>query len=265
MHRLTNRLSLISLLAVVGAVLVPHIGGWPGSARPQKTGKSHFPTIDTQPARTQQPEEVDTTKFPIVDFAAPPPVDLKERAKREGKSRKYNRRRSPQINESMDGVFEVSHWSFPALPVGQSSAILVGEITDSQAHLSEDKTTIYSEFVVRIESILKNDDKIPLTVGGMVSVERRGGRIRFPSAKIVTFSVDHQDMPSPGRRYVLFLTHCSPMGGVSEDSLFIVTGYEFKGGKVVPLDKPPRHPMMKYKGATETSLLKDLETALRQL
>lgn len=213
-----------------------------------------------------QPEEVDKTKFPVVDYAKPLPTDAKERAKRETKSKKYNSKHGQALDESIDGIYRVSHWDFPALPVAQSSAVIIGEITEAEAHLSEDKTTIYSEFVVRIESIFKNDGKIPLTAGGLVSVERLGGRVLFPSGKVVTLSVDRQDMPTPGRRYVLFLRHSSPLGGVFDDSLFIVTGYEFKNGKVVPLDKPrPSHPIMKYKGAEEISLIRDLETALATL
>jgi hypothetical protein len=266
MHRLTKRPSVISLLTVFGAaILAANIGGWPGSARPQKIDKN-FPTIDTQPGRTQEPGEVDTTKFPVVDYDSPLPTDAKERAKREVKSKKYNSRHAQQLNESIDGIYRVSHWDFPALPVAKSSAVIIGEITESEAHLSEDKTTIYSEFVVRIESTLKTDDKVPMILGGLVSVERLGGRVRFPSGKVVTLSIDHQDMPTVGRRYLLFLRHSSPLGGVFDDSLFIVTGYEFKNRKVFPLDKPrPSHPIMKYKGADELSLLRDLESALAKL
>lgn len=214
---------------------------------------------------SQQQEQIDTSRFPTVDYTSPPPTDLNDRSKRERISKKYNSRYAPQITESTDKVFHSLDWDsgLPALPVTKSSAVILGEVIDAQAHLSEDKTTVYSEFVVRIESILKNDDKISMSPGGLTTLERLGGKVRFPSGKVVTFWVSHQDLPAVGGRYVLFLTHGSPLGGTCDDSLFIVTGYELRAGKVFPLDKvSPYHPIAKYKGVDETFLLTELRAAL---
>src|SRR5436309_4654336 len=123
----------------------------------------------------QQAEEIDASRFPVADSTTVLPADPSERAKREAISRKYNSRHvSPQITESTDKVFLSLDWDvgLPALPVGKSSSVIIGEITKAEAHMSEDKTAIYSEFAVRIESILKNDTKSSLTVGSLVSVER---------------------------------------------------------------------------------------------
>ena len=247
-------LFVLALIVLVIGLLV--IGNAQLNQDPQTKGTS------------PQAQEVDTTKFPFVDYNAPLPSDPTECAKREAKSKKYNSRNSrydPPITESTDRVFHSDDWDvgLPAIPVARSSAVIIGEITQAQAHLSEDKTTVYSEFIVSIESILKDEAKMPLSVGNSVAVERLGGRVRFPSGKIMTYWVSHQDMPVPGSRYVLFLTHDAPMGGVWDDSLFVLTGYELRAGKVFPLDKTnPGHPIMKYKGADETSHLRDLTSAL---
>src|SRR5215475_5547766 len=43
----------------------------------------------------------------------------------------------------------------PALPISQSDMIIIGKVTDAQAYISEDETSIYSEFTVGIEHALK--------------------------------------------------------------------------------------------------------------
>lgn len=148
------------------------------------------------------------------------------------------------------------------MPVKISAAVIIGEVTDAQAHLSDDRTKIYSEFVVQIQQVLKNDYKAPLCPGNSVVVERSGGRVQFPSGKVVVSATNHQDLPRSGRRYVFFLTHEGP-DARDYDDFHILTGYELRDGKVFPLDKPGSgHPMTAYKGANETSLLNDLVIAL---
>jgi hypothetical protein len=207
-------------------------------------------------------DQPDVTQFPTVDYQNRKPVNSSE--KQRNKSKKYNSRYAPVITEASDTIFLTSDWDLrlPALPVARSSAVIIGEITNAQAQLSDDQTKIYSEFVVQINEILKNDDKAPLGVGNSVVVERAGGRVRFPSGKIVVSSTNHQDLPHFGKRYLLFLNHDSPNGGDSED-FTILTGYELRDGRVFPLDKPGLgHPILAYKGTSEISLLNDLVIAL---
>ena len=210
----------------------------------------------------RQADEVDTTQFPITDYSTAIPADLKVRAKRDAKGKKYNDRYVPRISESSDGIFTIGDWEvgLPALPVARSSAVIVGDISDAQAYLSEDGTNIYSEFVVQVQQILKNDNQVP--IGNSIAVERSGGRVRLPSGKIVTARTNHQDLPRIGTRYVLFLTH-NFSSGVNPDSLNILTGYELREGRVFPLDKlGPKHPVSSYKGADQASFLNDLAKAL---
>jgi len=212
--------------------------------------------------QSKNEDQPDVTKFPIAEYATRIATALTEKQK--ARRKKYNSRYAPVISEASDKIFLVSDWDLrlPALPVARSAAVIIGEITDAQAQLSEDQTKIYSEFVVQINEVLKNDARAPLVVGKSVIVERSGGRVRFPSGKIVVSSTNHQDLPRIGKRYVLFLTHESPNGDDSED-FTILTGYELCDGQVFPLDKPVSgHPIMTYKGTSETSLLNDLVVAL---
>jgi hypothetical protein len=208
-------------------------------------------------------DEPDVSQFPIVDYTTQKPANLTE--KQIARSKKYNSRSAPVIGEDSGTIVLISDWdsNLPALPVKQSAAVIVGEITDAKAQLSDDRTKIYSEFTVQIEQVLKNDEKTPLEKGNSILVERLGGRVRLPSGKIVVSSTSHQDLPRVGNRYLLFLTHEGPDAGYYED-LHILTGYEFRNGLVTPLDKVrAKHPINSYRGTTETSLLNDLASTLK--
>jgi len=224
--------------------------------------------IHQEPAKREQlkqAEDVDISQFPVVDFTAAKPTDPNERAKRETKGKKYNGRHAPRITESTDQLYSFAHWDvgLPALPIAKSAAVIIGEITDAQAHLSEDQTNIYSEFAVRIDEVLKGDSRISLNPGSSVTVERAGGRVRFPSGKLAVSIINHQQMPRVGSRYVLFLTHDFIMGGKYDQDFFILTGYELRHGRIFPLDKVlPGHPISAYKGVDETSFLTDLRIAI---
>lgn len=218
--------------------------------------------------RDDQPnvrQHVDFTRFPIVDYAAPASGDAGARANRAAKGKKYNNKYAPVITESSNGIFVVNESlsGLPALPTDRSSVILIGEVTSAEAHLSEDGTAIYSEFKVRIQSVLKNNSKRVLTLDNLVEAERYGGRLRLPSGKLVISAVDHQDMPQVGSRYLLFLTNDFPEGGHNDEDFHILMGYELKAGKVFPLDKTSsKHPISRYFGSDESVLLTDLASAL---
>lgn len=147
----------------------------------------------------------------------------------------------------------------------RSAAIFIGTVVDAQAHLSPDKTGVFSEFSFQVESILKNDPKRTVAAGETVSVERSGGRVRMPSGKIVVSWTNQQNMPKVGSRYVFFLTHDFETAGDTGDDFYLLTGYEFKNEKVNPLDSSLNQEVLAYKGATESSFLKDLFNALKSL
>jgi hypothetical protein len=213
----------------------------------------------------QQQEAMDFSCFPIVDFNVERPSDPRVREQREAKGRKYGSRNLPSIKESTDQLFSISDWDvrLPALPVEKSAAVLIGTITAAEAHLSPDKTGIYSEFLVAIESVLKNQPGSSLDAGRTVVVERNGGRVRMPSGKVITAWTSHQKMPCVGRKYLLFLTHDFETIGDTGTDFYILTGYELQNGRVLPLDNTlPGHPITGYKGASESTLLNDLSVAL---
>jgi hypothetical protein len=211
------------------------------------------------PSREDQQKKEFESQFPIVDYEAPPPADPEKRAKRQARGKKYNN--SPLGIDPISTVAVGStHWAMnlPALPVAQSNAVVVGEVINAQAYLSDDRTGVYSEFTIRVDEVLKNDGQPPLVSGCSIDVERMGGRVRFASGHVGQYFIPNQGMPRIGRRYVLFLKRNEEGQDYS-----LITGYELRTGRVFLLDNPgPGHPITAYKGADETSFLNEVRTAI---
>jgi len=196
--------------------------------------------------------------FPIVDFDAQEPDDPESRAARQVKGRKYRQRYLPKISETTDQLYSTADWDrgLPAIPATKSSAIVIGTVTKSEAHLTEDKTAIYSEFTASIEMVVKNDSESPIDIRRPITVERNGGRVRMPSGKIIVSWTSHQNLPQVGTRYVLFLTHDFETKGDTGKDFYLLTGYAIQGGRMFPLDETSSG--RAYKNAEESSFLKDL-------
>jgi hypothetical protein len=143
-------------------------------------------------------------------------------------------------------------FNFPALPVAQSAVIVVGEVLDAQAHLSEDKTNVFSEFTVRIGNVFKSDVSLP---GTEITVERLGGYVKYPDGRRLLYRVGTTLMPRVGGRYLFFLT-ASPQLDLS-----ILTAYELATDGVSPLDSSAR--FEEFKGKDEAAFLAALNKALK--
>ena len=209
-------------------------------------------------------ESADET--PAADVSAPPQSgDEKQRARRQARSKRYDK--SGLVVEPKEAGGDIvrrseSFRSLPALPAALSQAVVIGQVADAQSHLSEDKSGVYTEFTVRVTDILKHAGS--LTPGEPLVAQRSGGRVRFRSGLVQRYGIDKQGMPRAGRRYVLFLQESG------EDGVFtILTGYELRGGRVHPLDGVATSvgggglsQFAAYEGADETSFLAAVREAI---
>ncbi|HYP00348.1 MAG TPA: hypothetical protein VER76_09185 [Pyrinomonadaceae bacterium] len=216
-------------------------------------------------------------EFPIVDLNAPEPSDPDERARRRARNKRYdNTDRDAETTKLFmfqEGTGAVSLGApsahspvEPAFPITQSSVIAIGEVTDARAQISNDKTNVFSEFTVLIKDIYKNTASASLVPDCAITVERYGGRVRLPSGKIIVRGFLHQSMPQTGRRYIFFLKSNEEVKTYS-----IITGYELRGGQVIPLDGsrmiegegiPQLREYDRYRGANETTFLKEIKDAI---
>ena len=233
-HKILGIVSLLTLLVIITI---------PGRSQEQK------PQIKTQR------REFDENRFPIADYSAAGPSDLKEQAKRQEKGKKYDKSAWRIYPESTSNMARVDYVDLntPALPLTESSAVIVGLVTDAKAYLSNDKTGVYSAITIQIHEILKNSSNISLSKALSIEVERDGGRVRFPSGRVLIYTISSQDMPVVGLRYVFFLTQV-------QSDFQILIAYELREGKVYPLDDLPN--LYRYENADELSFLRELRNRI---
>lgn len=217
--------------------------------------------------------------YPIADYDSKQPSDPQERDKRKARNQLYNLSDiRPEnlsrfvLKESSPDILiplQTSHpRTEPAIPVADSDAVVIGEVIGAQAYLSGDKTRVYSEFTVRVLDILKNSNNGTLYPEAEIAAQRSGGRIRFPSGKILLRGAPYgQNMPHIGQRYILFLKQSDEWQGYS-----IVTGYELRAGRIFPLDHQPEGDAKsnqfaeyeKYAGMDEATFINTVRAAFEK-
>lgn len=162
--------------------------------------------------------------------------ELKQRQLRQLRSERYLQRAPQPLGEIPPGMtmlYVQDHKliDLPALPTGQSDTVIIGEVTEAHAHLSSDKTAAYSEFTVNIKEVLKDNAVSPLSIGNSIQASREGGVVRFKDGRLLKYFVTSQGMPEEGQQYVFFLKF-----NIEAQDYPIVTAYELKDNKVVPID-----------------------------
>lgn len=221
-------------------------------------GQSQVNDKAASPANQPQRAEQDDN-LPVMDFDSPEPDDPvgPERRKKNARYDKHYLVNKYDGDSEAVGTTRFTEWEFdvPALPVAQSAVILTGEVTGARAHLSNDKTGIYSEFPVNVEEVFKNGTSAPLKAGSRVFLEREGGAIRYPNGKKFTYDIEGYGMPRVGARYVFFLKSVG-----EEDSFQVITAYELQGGRVLPLDSSGQ--IEPYRGMEQVTFFGQLKNAI---
>lgn len=212
----------------------------------------------TQTTTGQSLSRQGALEAPLVRFSQANTKDTVDRSLRSSRSSRYDKSASKPIDQlppeaTSSGL--VSEWDahLPALPTAQSDAIVLGEVLDAKAFLSNDKTGAYSEFTVKAGEVLKNNGSLK---GGRLTIERQGAKVELPSGRIFDVEVIGQRMPQVGHRYILFLTY-----NKETRDYFILTGYEIAGEKVSPLDTI--HKFAVYENVDAKDFLSDLKSAIR--
>jgi hypothetical protein len=232
----------------------------------------------------QKPETASVKKtindevVPVTDFNKALPSDPKEKDKRQKRSKRRNIKLGPETGVFNPTPFMVSeqrgsgYGKFrthapieAAIPAAKSDVVITGEITNAEAFLSEDKVSIYSEFTVRVNSILKNSPSEEIRVGQSITISRSGGGVRFPSGKVIKELFEGKPMPRIGSKYVLFLQY-----EAESDDYPLITAYELKDGTILPLDGLDRNEKVikelashqSYKGMSEIDFLNLVQLAI---
>jgi hypothetical protein len=255
------KLIFLVVLIVVAATAMTRLRG-------QSQNSSNSPKQDNQKKLTED-------FYTITDYDTPELSDPKKRALRQVRSKRYNMRvqkgvdpKRFKITEERDSSFGIpsSHAPIePAFPVAQSDAVVIGEVTNAEAFLTEDKTSILSEFTVRLNDVLKNCSAATITATDSIDALRGGGAVRFPSGKVIRYGLIGNPLPRIGQRYLFFLKYNNEGQDFS-----IITAYELRAGRVSPLDglewdgniTPQYAAYQKYKDADEATFLTEVREAI---
>ncbi len=194
-------------------------------------------------------------RYPVVEADEMEPSDPIKRAKLKKQKQRYDKDspfRHPGPNHGEVAFLPEWQFNFPALPIAQSDVIVVGEVLNAEAHRSENKLNVFSNFEVRVDEVLKGAN---LATGNVIDVQRLGGFVTYPNGKKVLFRLVGNGMPAVGSRYAFFLK-------VLDEDYRILTGYEFGPEGVMPLDSSRQFET--YRRESETVFLNTLRNSVSQ-
>src|SRR5919112_627831 len=216
-------LGSLKMTLVLLAVLALTVMGSALSLRAREVQNQTTPTPNLIEQQQKRQAELES-QFPVIDYDAAEDTDPAGLAKRRAKNGRYDKRNlvskdsTPRVSEStrlLEGYY------VPALPTARSNLIVVGEVLASAAHLSNDKSDVYTELTVRVGEVIKNSTPVQLAQGTEITAEREGGIVRYANGHKRLHRMADEGMPAVGRRYALFL---GPIE--NSDDYTILTAYE---------------------------------------
>lgn len=216
--------------------------GRKGSATPQQNvRRTNVPLYDRE------------DRYPVVESDEVDPSDPAKKTKLKKQKQRYDKdapftRPGPQDEEI--AFFPEFQFDFPALPVAKSEAIVIGEVLSAEAHRSENKLNVFSNFGVRVDEVMKGSN---LTTGIVINIQRIGGFVKYPDGRKVLFRLEGNGMPVCGARYAFFLN-------ALDEDYRILTAYELGPDGVMPLDNSRQFQV--YQGENETDFLRALREAI---
>jgi hypothetical protein len=187
-------------------------------------------------------------RFPTVDYNGLDSTNPEKKAKK----KRYND--GDWVHSSVrpgrtEAIFTPEpHITFPALPVAESDIVIVGTVGGGQAHLSENKKNIFSEFTLIVEEVLQSKTS-GISQGTVLTADRIGGHVTYPNGQSVLFRFYGVNMPQTGSRYLFFLTSKH-----NKEDLSILTGYELTEKGAVPLDEQIKE-VAALEGVSEKDIL----------
>jgi hypothetical protein len=101
--------------------------------------------------------------LPVANYEPAEPGSAIRLSARRERDARYDNRGWVREDPNVSIVASSGHWGngLSALPVGQSDGVVVGHVTDAEAHLSTDRTGVYSEFSLEVEDVYKVGILIP--------------------------------------------------------------------------------------------------------
>lgn len=195
-------------------------------------------------------------RYPVAEFEEVEPNDPVKRAKLKKQKQRYDKDapfRNPRPNHTEIAFRPEWQFDFPGLPIAKSEVVVIGEVLKAEAHRSNNKLNVFSNFEVKVHEVLKGSN---LSAGRVINIQRIGGFVNYPNGQKVLFRLSGNGMPVVGSRYAFFLNV------IDEEDYSLLTGYEFDGEVVAPLDNSAQFKV--YEGHSQADFLKALRDAITQ-
>lgn len=148
-------------------------------------------------------------KFPVADYDEAELTDPKKNQARKSKKLRHNNFSLVAMNPpewQAERMFIDEGLALtPALPIAKSGYIISGEVKAAEAHVSENKENVFSEFTILVTKVFKTANSSILE-GTEITLDRVGGFVRYPNGRTVLYRVSGKNMPAVGERYLFFLT-----------------------------------------------------------
>lgn len=270
---LKNKITLFSVLIGVIGISIIALVSFNGIAQtgqnnnqPLRIRRKAIPNVTPPSKITPTEQELDDAATPLVDFNSS--TNEGTDTKRKLKNKKFNNQYfvvaepDPNAGEAVRS----SETSIPEFPVEMSDLVIEGKITDSNAFLSEDKSGVYSEFTVSVSDVIISKPSISVKKHDVITTDRDGGRVRYPSGRIVRYRISSRGFPIKNGKYLFFLTKDDD----DDNDYRIITAYEMRGNKVYALDGSRvnfrgmgRSPFDKHNGKDLKDFKLELDKALK--
>lgn len=184
----------------------------------------------------KESESVDYLLDPrsVVEEAAEP-SDINERTARANKNRRYNTGgKDLTLDDSENYIEHIWPRGLPLIPTDEGAVIVVGTVVHIQPYLSEDRSSIYTEFKIDVEDVLKNALSGQASSSKYILIDKLGGKLRLKSGRIVydEINICYLGEPRLERRYVLFARSIH-----NGNDLEMIKGYELRDGKVFTISE----------------------------
>ena len=114
---------------------------------------------------------------------------------------------------------------------------------------------VYSEFLIVLSSVLKGQTK-EINENSLLTIERLGGYVKYPSGQKILFRISGWNMPKVGSQYLFFLNSTNKVDWE------IVTAYELTPTEVVPLDQSSQFEALR--GISSTEILKQVRALIAE-
>jgi hypothetical protein len=250
-------LILLTATAVTSITRIHSLGKQ--SSNSASIGQSHQPIRKKiSSIKTKQQWDELLNQLPVADYDAPSPDEPEKQVKRRNINSHFDRQgfvvKTPDPAVTLTEAFYEGRERW-AIPAAESDAIVVGKVQRAQAYLSNDKSGVYTEFIIVVDEVLKTDGLTQILPRSNIVASRAGGVVRYSDGNRRLYLIAGEDLPSVGEQHLLFLKSLGPDQGFN-----ILTTYQLTANDVNPLDDGRQ--FESFKGQEREAFLKSVRSEI---